>query len=296
MALAENLRTHLLRNDGGELAVASEQHAYRICRRIAFGHYENFPVASLVLGRLRDDVAAIYAYARLGDDIADDLPAEPHQKYALLDMLESWLEQPPREHPIACAVACTIKRHALPDEPFRRLLAAFRYDVEHIPFADEAALGVYCQNSAAPIGELLLRLLGEWNEHTAPYSDAFCAGLQVLNFWQDLWSDTQRNRWTIPLEWLPAGIQLEGQVLLTDAELCRRVIDNFDRLVGELLPSGRVLRQQLRNMRLRLQVGASWESALIIWQACRARGIQITTCPRLRWRDIPRIVLGTMLA
>ena len=45
------------------------------------GHYENFPVASLLLpARLRRPVDAIYRFARTADDIADegDFPAPEH--------------------------------------------------------------------------------------------------------------------------------------------------------------------------------------------------------------------------
>ncbi len=47
--------------------------AYRICEKQAFSHYENFPVASLLLPReSRLHVAALYAFARTADDFADE--------------------------------------------------------------------------------------------------------------------------------------------------------------------------------------------------------------------------------
>lgn len=295
MALTRSLRENLLRSDGGSLAVESDADAYRICRRIAFGHYENFPVASLVLGRLRDDVAAIYAFARLADDIADELPAAVEQKLRLLEELDTWLQTPPRSHPIARALARTIARCHLPLGPIRRLLAAFRYDAAHVPFSDEAALRAYCQRSAAPIGELLLRLVGEWNQETAPSSDAFCAGLQVLNFWQDVWEDSKRGRWTFPLQWLPPAVDKPSQHVLLDSSICQMVMAQYDRLVGELLPQGKELRRRLRSRRLRLQVGATWESACIVWNGCRRRGVRQSPRPRLRWWNVPRIVLATLI-
>ena len=48
--------------DAGRDAVTS---AYAACERIARRHYENFPVASLLLpASMRPHIAAIYAFAR----------------------------------------------------------------------------------------------------------------------------------------------------------------------------------------------------------------------------------------
>ena len=47
--------------------------AYAACARLAREHYENFPVASRLLPRpMRPHVAAVYAFARIADDIADE--------------------------------------------------------------------------------------------------------------------------------------------------------------------------------------------------------------------------------
>ena len=52
--------------------------AYAACETLARSHYENFPVASWLLpSAMRPHVAAVYAFARIADDIADEgtLPA-----------------------------------------------------------------------------------------------------------------------------------------------------------------------------------------------------------------------------
>ncbi len=47
--------------------------AYQNCRQIAAAHYENFPVASLLLpSESRDHIAALYVFARTADDFADE--------------------------------------------------------------------------------------------------------------------------------------------------------------------------------------------------------------------------------
>src|SRR4029078_3020125 len=52
--------------------------AYAECAALARSHYEDFPIGAWLLPRrLRDDLAAVYAFARLGDDVADEGDASP---------------------------------------------------------------------------------------------------------------------------------------------------------------------------------------------------------------------------
>jgi len=65
--------------------------AYAHCRRLAAGHYENFPVASyLVPPAMRPHIAAIYAFARTADDIADEPGLDDHER---LRRLDDWRER-----------------------------------------------------------------------------------------------------------------------------------------------------------------------------------------------------------
>lgn len=60
--------------------------AYRHCTALARSHYENFPVASWLLPRaMREPVAAIYAFARHADDLADEGEFGEAARLAALD-------------------------------------------------------------------------------------------------------------------------------------------------------------------------------------------------------------------
>src|SRR5215831_19127944 len=60
--------------------------AYAACEALARSHYENFPVASRLLPvAMRPHIAAVYAYARIGDDIADEGDAGAADRLARLD-------------------------------------------------------------------------------------------------------------------------------------------------------------------------------------------------------------------
>lgn len=166
-------------------------------------HYENFPVASILLPkRLRQPVVAIYHFARAADDIADegDLPdAERLRQLASfraeLDRIGAG-EAP--ETALFQHLAAEIRAHDLPLKPFYDLLDAFSQDVAKKRYADYDELMDYCRRSANPVGALLLHLYGEATEVNLTYSDAICTALQLTNFWQDVAKD-----WAIGRVYLP---------------------------------------------------------------------------------------------
>ena len=177
--------------------------AYRYCLRVARSHPENFFVGSLLLPLSeRRHLAAVYAYARLADDVADgDLP--PAEKIAALDRWEGWLDDATRgvaSHPVFVALGETIRERRLPIEPLRALLDAFRYDARFRPFETFEDLLAYCRSSANPVGRIVLALFDEREESRARLSDDICTALQLTNFWQDLGRDLPRGRLYLPLE------------------------------------------------------------------------------------------------
>ena len=164
------------------------------------GHYENFPVASLLSpARLRPAVRAIYRFARTADDIADEGDASEAHRIVQLAALSGQLDA------IAAGeasdwpdLAAAIRSHALPLQPFRDLLSAFTQDVTVRSYASFDALLDYCRRSANPVGRLLLALYQRTEPHACAQSDAICTGLQLANLWQDVRIDHAKGRIYIP--------------------------------------------------------------------------------------------------
>ena len=134
-------------------------HAYEFCARLARSHYENFTIASWLMPRaMRPHMHAIYAYARMADDFAD----EEHD-LAKLDGWEHELDLAyagtPR-HPVFVALADTVSRFDIPRQPFADLLRAFRSDVDFKGFETLDDLLGYARYSANPVGRLVLYLFG----------------------------------------------------------------------------------------------------------------------------------------
>jgi squalene synthase HpnC len=190
------------------------------------GHYENFPVASLLLpARLRPAVRAIYRFARTADDIADEGDAAPEARLAALAALGRDLDdlQAPgtRWPDLAAAVA----EHGLPLALFHDLLSAFAQDVTTSRYPDYVALLDYCRRSANPIGRLLLALYRRAEPLLVAQSDAICTGLQLTNFWQDVAVDWDKGRVYLPQEDLLRFHVDEGQIA------ARACDDGFRRLM-----------------------------------------------------------------
>ena len=167
-------------------------------------HYENFPVASILLPkRFRSAVEAIYAFARSADDLADEGDAPAEQRIASLNAYEAELDlivaNKISMHPIFARLATAINGYQLPIEPFRDLLSAFRQDVVTTRYDDFSALLDYCRRSADPVGRLMLALYGVEDAHSLSQSNAICSALQLINFWQDIAIDWQKKRIYLPL-------------------------------------------------------------------------------------------------
>lgn len=188
-------------------------------------HYENFPVASVLLPRrLRLPVSHIYRFARTADDIADEGELLASERLRLLEQYEESLQNIQHGLPITldsphyavfAPLAQVIQDYSLPLRPFHDLLSAFKQDVTVQRYPDMTALLNYCQRSADPVGRLMLHLYGKHDAELLAQADAICTGLQLTNFWQDIAIDWYKGRVYIPQELL-------SQYGLSDEYLAQR--------------------------------------------------------------------------
>ncbi len=265
--------------------------AYQYCLQLARSHYENFPVASYLLRPdLRPAVAAIYAFARQADDLADEGNAPARIRLKQLDAWETLLGRCIREHvdhPVFLALGDAIQRHCLPVEPLYDLLVAFRMDVTIHRYETAEELAFYCRHSANPIGRLMLALHDIDDPRAITCADALCTGLQLANFWQDLAIDLSRGRCYLPAAWLEkehrhlSPRELDETALLPAlGRACRWTREHFDK-ARDLIPR--------LPWRLRLQVAATLHGGLRILERT-ARGNPLHHRPRLSRGDWLRMI------
>lgn len=169
------------------------------------GHYENFPVASVLLpARLRHPISVIYRFARRADDYADEGELEPAERLrrlrACADQLDCIERRQPPAEPLFAELAAVREQFDLPLQPLRELLSAFEQDVVKSRYQDFTELLDYCRRSANPVGRLLLHLFDQADAENLVCSDRICTALQLINFWQDVQVDYAKNRIYLPAE------------------------------------------------------------------------------------------------
>ncbi len=190
--------------------------------KLACTHYENFPVASILLPkRLREPTALIYAFARQADDFVDEGNLLPEQRLVLLDGFKSELDriqqntQPNTE--LFIALQAVIKKHQLPIQPFYDLLDAFSQDVTKTRYQDFGEVMHYCRRSANPVGRLMLSLYKADSPQNIGMADAICSALQLINFLQDIAIDIQKDRIYLPQDEMQKYKVTEAQIAKGDA-------------------------------------------------------------------------------
>ncbi|MFC9162059.1 squalene synthase HpnC [Streptomyces fungicidicus] len=180
---------------------------------------ENFPVAPFFLPRSwRDDLMAVYGFARLVDDIGDgDLAPggadarllgvseeDAGDRLLLLDAFEADLHRvfdpagPGPGHPLLHRLRPTVRRHALTPGPFLGLIAANRQDQLVKRYETHDDLLAYCELSANPVGRLVLAVTGTSTPERIRRSDAICTALQIVEHLQDVAEDLGRDRVYLP--------------------------------------------------------------------------------------------------
>ena len=276
--------------------------AYARCLYLAGQHYENFPVASRLLPAFaRPHVAAIYAFARIADDFADEGTRAPAARIALLDDWRSRLHDTVRgvapadssdASMVFAALGATMRRFDLGVELFDDLLSAFRQDVEVGRYEDWSDVFDYCRRSANPIGRLVLRIFGYRDNRLDEQSDAVCTALQLTNFWQDLEQDWRRGRLYVP------------QTVVRDCkaderDLHRRrvspewraALTHVAARTRELFHDGRPLAGQVKG-RLRWELRATWLGGMRILDRLESAGFDVfKSRPVLGWTDACVIAL-----
>ncbi len=276
---------------------AELDHAYAKCLRLAQSHYENFPVASKLLPKeLRPHIAAIYAFARIADDYADEPGYEVAERLRLLQQWRRRLHDPRDVLPEFVALHHTIEQFNLPISLFDDLLDAFTQDVTTTRYETWAAVLDYCRRSANPVGRLVLRLSGYRDDRIDRSSDAVCTALQLTNFWQDLAIDWSRGRLYVPEEiWAPRGAnpdQLNHQGM---TEPWTAAIAECSARTRSLFEEGRYVCDAVTG-RLRYELRATWLGGTRILDRLDRSGYDVfRSRPSLGSSDALVIACGTLL-
>ena len=262
--------------------------------RVSIGHYENFPVASLLLpAHLRAPIAVIYRFARNADDFADEGDDPPQRRLEKLDDYRCQLGSP--AEPLLQAVQRLAQEHALPLRLFHDLLDAFAQDVIKTRYASFTELLDYCRRSANPVGRLLLHLFKRTSDTDLAQSDAICTSLQLINFWQDVAVDYAKGRIYLPQDELAQhGVGERHFAERVCDAAWRRLMEFQVRRSRDLMLSAAPLGRRLPG-RLGLEIRATVQGGLRILEKLeRANYDMFRHRPALRWFDWPLLLAKSL--
>lgn len=274
--------------------------AYQFCQQLAQSHYENFPVASLLLPkRLRRPISVIYAFARTADDFADegneaaDLRLQKLNDYSI-DLNTIRQHSYLGDHPIFIALSAVIHQFNLPIDLFDDLITAFKQDVVKSRYANFNEVLDYCRYSANPVGRLLLYLQGQPSQQQLEQSDAVCTALQLINFYQDIEQDyREQDRIYLPLDELSSAGIAEANIVQQNTNHIAPLLRNLYRRTAGFMRNGYPLGLSLQG-RLGWEVRAMILGGILtLAKLNKQSDQQLLSRPRLNKWQLFRIILNS---
>jgi 15-cis-phytoene synthase len=177
--------------------------AYREVGRITRREARNFAWGIMVLPRpKRQAVAALYAFARRVDDVADDGALEPEERRRRLEACRETLAalpEAPDGDPVLVALVNAMTRYPIPPSALRDLVEGGLMDVEHSHYATWEELREYCRRVAGAVGLACAAVYGPSDpQAAAPRAETLGLALQQINIMRDVAED-----WTLGRVYLP---------------------------------------------------------------------------------------------
>ncbi len=165
----------------------------------------------------RRDMAALYAFCREVDDVADEDTRPVAERR---ELLRAWREDvraaceggAPR-FPVNRELQPVIARRGLPFTCFDELIRGCETDLEQNRFADFAELETYCYRVASVVGLLSIEIFGYQNPATREYAVHLGKALQLTNILRDVATDAARDHIYLPLDALRRFGVTEEEIL-----------------------------------------------------------------------------------
>lgn len=289
LAIRDTIRESEEQKNTDDKIIIDVQESFDFCLNLAKSHYENFPVASILVPKeKRKHIAAIYAFSRIADDYADEEEFEGLRMAKLKDWENRLkkMEAGTPDHPVFVALRETSHQFQIPTSLYYDLLTAFKMDVIVSRYQTFDQLLNYCRYSANPVGRLVLHVMDYKVPKFFEYSDFICTALQLANFWQDISIDIKKNRIYLPKEDLLAFEYTEDNLLQSEFN------DNFKRLIffqiertQDLFNKGKPLCENLSG-RFGLELKLTWLGGTSILNKIRqGRGDVFSKRPQLTKLD-----------
>lgn len=198
----------------------------------------NLALAFIMLPRAkRESMAALYAFCREVDDVADEDCRSPAERQATLAVWRADLQA-------ACAggvpqlaviqeLQPVIQRYRLPFALFNELLCGVEMDLEIRRYSTYAELDLYCYRVASVVGLLSIEVFGYQDPRCREYAILLGKALQLTNILRDIRVDAARDRIYVPQS------ELERFGVDADDILRGRYSERFQVLAGSVAERAR---------------------------------------------------------
>jgi phytoene synthase len=189
-----------------------------LCQSITRRSASNLALAFVLLPPARRRaMAALYAFCREVDDVADDTALPPAERRRALAAWREDLRRALAGHPPRLPVLRELQPHLvtyqLPFELFDEILAGCEMDLEHTRYPDWPELDLYCHRVAAAVGLLSIRIFGCRHPRSADYAEALGRAFQLTNILRDVHEDAARGRIYLPQTELARHGVTEAEIL-----------------------------------------------------------------------------------
>ena len=220
--LGRALVTHLVAKDpkpaainqatNREGSVDSLARSYEECHRIARSSRSNFYYAFFLLPRQRrDGLAALYAFMRLVDDVAD----ESHDISGKQRGLSKWraalddavnastladISAPSGAAQVLPALVDTMRRYNMPARYLHDLISGAEMDLTVNSYATFDRLREYCYRVAGTVGLTCTHVFGFRDQHALDLAEKLGLAFQLTNIIRDVRDDYAMGRVYLPHE------------------------------------------------------------------------------------------------
>jgi phytoene synthase len=198
--------------------------AYAEVERLTRRRARNFAYGIMVLPRdKRRAIAAIYAFARRVDDVADgDLPAA--EKRTRLEGLRGALDASPGEDAMLVALADARRRFPIPETSLRALVDGGLQDLQQTRYVDFDELRGYCTKVAGAVGVSCVAVYGSEDIERA---ETLGIALQLINIIRDVREDWELGRVYLPQDELDSFGVTEDDIASHNASDAWRALMTF---------------------------------------------------------------------
>ncbi|MEO1368230.1 MAG: phytoene/squalene synthase family protein, partial [Acidobacteriota bacterium] len=185
--------------------------------------------ARLLPSATREQVATLYRFCRVVDDLADDL-GDPTLSRAWLDRVYRDLDRGRSELPPIADFLELAERREIPRELALELVRGLRSDLGRVRCDSVDELVRYCYQVASTVGVMMCKVLGASSSQAPLYAVDLGIAMQLTNIARDVAEDLEEDRIYLPGSWVDAetvrrGVGGDGPAAATVFATVERLLD-----------------------------------------------------------------------